>query len=114
MKCIFAALPYHFSVQYHADALVASHAKKAWVINMDGVDVSYRMQECRGADGQLDPHCAVFVPSSMGRRDAGRLLIAFNAAHPGVIPHNLVFRFDRINWWLRPRRSLPPRLDCTY
>lgn len=106
MKCIFAATPYHFTVQYHASALVASHADKVWVMSIDGNPVSYRMQECRDAQGQLDLHCAVFVPSSLGRRAAGRLLTAFNAAHPGVIPAHLTFEFDRVHWWLRARNNL--------
>ena len=104
-------MPNHFTVQYHAESQVASHEHKAWVVNMDGVDISYRMQACQPADGQADPHCAVFVPSEMGRRDASRMLAAFSAAHPGVIPPHLVFQFDRDNWWLRTRRSLSSHLD---
>lgn len=114
MKCVFAAMPYHFTVQYHADALVASHAHRAWVVNMDGVAVSYRMQECQNADHDGAPHCAVFVPSAMGRREARRMLAAFNSTHPGVIPPHVVFRFDRVNWWLRTRRTLSARLDYNH
>lgn len=111
MKCVFAATPHRFTVQYHADALVASHADKAWVVDMDGTGVSYRRQACQDFDGKGHAGCAVFVPSAMGRRDASRLLAAFKTAHPGVIPPHLVFRFSRIAGWLRDRRSLPPRLD---
>lgn len=109
MKCIFAATPYHFSVQYHAGALVASHAEQSWVVSMDGAAVPFRMQECLNAEGQIDLGCAVFVPSSMGRRAAGKLLTAFSAAHPGLIPPHLKFEFDRVHWWQRARRGLPPR-----
>ena len=111
MKCVFVAMPYHFNVQYHADALVASHAGTAWVISMDGVEVSYRLHECRDSDGRRDPDCAIFVPSGMGRRDVERMLAAFNAAHPGVIPPHLVSHLERVNWWLRTRRTLTARLD---
>ena len=109
MKCIFAATPYHFTVQYHAYAMVASHADKVWVMGIDGTTASYRMQECRDGQGQLDPACAVFVPSSLGRRAAGRLLTAFNVAHPGIIPPHLNLQFDRVHWWLSARHSLPLR-----
>jgi len=111
MKCIFAATPYHFTVQYHAYALVASHADKVWVMSIDGSPESYRMQPCRDAQGQLDLHCAVFVPSSLGRRAAGRLVTAFNVAHPGVIPPHLTFKFDGALWWFRGRHGLPVRSD---
>ena len=109
MKCIFAATPYHFAVQYHSCALVASHADSGWVIIIDGLPANFRMQECLGAGGRIDLSCAVFVPATLGRRAAGKLLTAFNAAHPGVIPTHLTFQFDRVHWWQRARHGLPPK-----
>jgi hypothetical protein len=114
MKCVFAAMPYQFSVEYHASALVAAHADKAWVMHMDGVDMSYRLQPCQGTDGRTDPHCAVFVPSTMGDREAGRMLTAFQAAHPGVIPAHVVFQFEPVRWWRRARLSPRSPLDYNH
>ena len=99
MKCVFAATPYYFSVQYHANALVLSHANNTWEICIDGIPTTYRMLECRDAPGDIDLRCAVFVPATLGRHAAGRLVAGFKTAHPGVIPAHMVFQFDRLTWW---------------
>ena len=70
MKCVFAATPHRFTVQYHADAMVAAHADKAWVVDMDGIGISYRRQPCRADEGSRDTCCAVFVPVQPYRRMA--------------------------------------------
>ncbi|MFY2764886.1 hypothetical protein [Arenimonas sp. MALMAid1274] len=107
MKCIFAATPYSFSIQYHAYALVALHADTAWTMSIEGFAAEFRMQECEHGQAGIDESCAVFVPVSLGRRGARLLLTAFNAAHPGVLPPSLHFQFNREHWWQPARRGLP-------
>lgn len=105
MKCIFAATPYQFAVQYHATALVTSQAETSWEISIDGMLLSCRMVDSRDAMGEPDPGCAVFVPATLGRRAAGQLLAEFNAAQPGLIPPHMTFQFDRLRWWMGGRST---------
>lgn len=111
MKCIFAATAYQFAVQYHASASVAAQAQTPWEISIDGLLLTYRMVDCRNAMGEPDLACAVFVPSTLGRREAGQLLADLNAAQPGLIPPHLTFQFDRLRWWMRARSSPPFRAN---